>query len=78
MMLRGWPGGGVEPLIPRTQQIRREGLEGTWGVINDDRIGWRGQLGGVSTQKSPGHLEVPRGQGPSKGDESRTQEREGT
>lgn len=75
-MLRG--GGGGEPLIPRTQQVRREGLEGTRGDINDDRIGWRGQLGGVSTQKSPGHLEVPRGQGLFKGDESRTQEREVT
>lgn len=44
MMLRGWPSGGVEPVIPGTQQVRREGLEGTWRVINDDRIGWRGQL----------------------------------
>lgn len=61
MMLRGWPSGGVEPVIPGTQQVRREGLEGTWRVINDDRIGWRGQLGGVGTEDSPGHLRGAQG-----------------
>ena len=46
MMLRGRPGGGVEPAIPGTQRVRREGLGGKWGAISDDRVGWRGQRGG--------------------------------
>lgn len=51
MMLRGRPGGGVELAIPGTQQVGREGLEGKWGAISDDRVGWRGQLRGECAQR---------------------------
>ena len=59
MMLRGRPGGGVEPAIPGTQRVRREGLGGKWGAISDDRVGWRGQRGGACTEESPGRVDVP-------------------
>lgn len=51
MMLRGRPGGGVGLAIPGTQQVRREGLEGRWDAISDDRVGWRGQLRGERAQR---------------------------
>lgn len=62
MMLRGWPSGGVEPkcITCGTPAGQKGRVSGDMAVINDDRIGWRGQLG-EGAEDSPGHLRGAQG-----------------
>lgn len=57
-------------MMPGTQQFRM-GAAGDVGGCQLVVGGLEVTAGGACTGESPGHLEVPRGQGPSRGDQGK-------